>query len=113
MDLLQPGLALSTRARRLIGSVMRGLLLGVAAFLLWWPIGVGILAGNGRGVGGIEHEFNHWPEPQVFKLIFGGTLGLLLVPAIAFLALLAMDDRGNKKQTEVPAEHHATFDMPQ
>ena len=113
MDLLEPGIALAVRFKRLIGSAIRGLLLAVCAFFLWWPIGVGILAGIGTDEGKGEHGFNHWPEPQVFKIIFGGTLGLFLVPLMAWFALLATDTEP-PAISEMPAmQNQAPYNLPQ
>ena len=114
MDLLQPRLSIVVRSKRLVGSAIRGLLLAVCAWFLWWPIGVGILAGIGTDEGGIEHGYNHWPEPQVFKLIYGGTMGLFLVPLIALFALLAMDPGSSSAATatEMPAIHNQAYDIP-
>ncbi|KAK9811179.1 hypothetical protein WJX73_008562 [Symbiochloris irregularis] len=119
MDLLAPGLTFAERFRRLVGSAIRGLLLACVAWFLWWGIAVGIMAGIGRHVGGVEYEYNHYPEPQVFKLIFGGTLGLFFVPIIAFLALYAMDggvagpQAGDVQTTEYNSAYNLPRDSPQ
>ncbi|KAK9835251.1 hypothetical protein WJX84_004247 [Apatococcus fuscideae] len=91
MDLLQPGIPFGIRFKRLVGSALRGFFFCIPIFCLWWPVGVGILAGIGTKVGRIEYDFNHYPEPQVFKLIFGGTMAFVIVPIMAAMVLLAMD----------------------
>ena len=39
--------------------------------------------------GPAKHQCFVMQEPQLFKLVFGGTLGLLVTPVIALLALAA------------------------
>ena len=46
-------------------------------FICRWPIGVGIMAGIGTDLPKHEYGFNHYPEPQVAKLIYGGTMSAL------------------------------------
>lgn len=61
MDLLEPRVSILTRLKCIIGGVIRALFLSVPFFFLWWPIGVGIMAGAGQPVGGHEYAYNHYP----------------------------------------------------
>ena len=61
MDVLDPDISLLRRVKRVIGGAIRALFLSVPVFFLWWPIGVGIMAGVGEPIGGAEYAYNHYP----------------------------------------------------
>ena len=79
MDVLDPNISLLRRVKRVIGGAIRALFLSVPVFFLWWPIGVGIMAGVGEPIGGAEYAYNHYPvctHPQCAKHDFCTHCGL-------------------------------------
>ncbi|KAF9110300.1 hypothetical protein BGX27_006558 [Mortierella sp. AM989] len=64
----------------------------VVPWLIYWPITMGILAGlrnhdvgeDTRGIGG---DFNNWPLPEIFKGIYGFTLGIT-TPFVSYIHLI-------------------------
>lgn len=61
MDLLDPSATCLVRLKRMIGAVIRALLLSMPVFFVWWPISVGIMAGVGQPIGQAEYAYNHYP----------------------------------------------------
>ncbi|KAF7560151.1 hypothetical protein G7046_g3997 [Stylonectria norvegica] len=66
----------------LLQQALRGFILAVVGFVLLWPLGVGILTVFGDHVDGDYVYSDRW-TPQVFKLVFGGLLGLITTPVMA------------------------------
>lgn len=54
---------------------LRSFMWSCVCFCFVWPVTVGILAGIGHKVGSHEYTFNHYPLPQVMKLLYAVTLG--------------------------------------
>ncbi|KAK9829571.1 hypothetical protein WJX72_006547 [[Myrmecia] bisecta] len=90
MDIFAPGLTLLQRIWRLICSAIRGLILCVPVFCIWWPIAIGMLYGIGSSRSGSEVRYNKWPAPELFKLVYGFTMGLVTTPVYSYTALKAM-----------------------
>lgn len=72
----------------IIQFIIRGLLFGVASFLLFWPICVGILAGIGQRRADGDYYYDNVWTPQVYKLLLGGLLGLVTGPPMAMFWLV-------------------------
>lgn len=73
----------------LLNKAARALLLGCVLWAIIWPITMGILAGIGHHrPGTIEYTLNHFPEPQIVKLLYGGILGLFCTPIMASVILM-------------------------
>jgi hypothetical protein len=84
---------------RIIGSMIaRAAAFCVPVFLVFWPITVGLLI-IGQGT---RSHYNHWPTPQLVKLLFGAVLGAVITPAVAYLALVRM---GWKQEQRVVIAH--------
>ncbi|ORX95443.1 hypothetical protein K493DRAFT_315020 [Basidiobolus meristosporus CBS 931.73] len=64
---------------RLIHDCLRGFIYCFPIFVVFWPIGVGIMAG---------FTFNHWPTPQIFKAVYAGLMGIFTTPIITFIVLV-------------------------
>ncbi|EPX71829.1 uncharacterized protein SOCG_03765 [Schizosaccharomyces octosporus yFS286] len=63
---------------------LRGLFWSVPLWFLLWPASIGILTAPGQHSGN-DYFYNNYPAPQIIKLIFGGVLGFVFTPWIAFL----------------------------
>ena len=69
-----------------LSQVPRALVLAIASLLIMLGPTVGILTAVGRRTGGDWEYDNVW-APQVYKLLYGGVLGLLVTPIMAFVLL--------------------------
>eukprot|EP01114_Cavostelium_apophysatum_P022960 TRINITY_DN8492_c0_g1_i1.p1 TRINITY_DN8492_c0_g1~~TRINITY_DN8492_c0_g1_i1.p1 ORF type:complete len:251 (+),score=21.96 TRINITY_DN8492_c0_g1_i1:131-883(+) len=83
MDLLEPKLTGKVRAKRFGRMLACSLIYTVLVFLVFWPIGIAILAGIG-GSGGLR--WDGWPWPEIFKGLFGFGMGVIQTPFITVLA---------------------------
>lgn len=68
-------------------QVFRGFLLAVVAFLVLWPVAVGVLTAFGEKQGGDWVYSDRW-TPQFFKFALGGLLGLFTTPLMAMFWLV-------------------------
>lgn len=71
----------------LYSQVLRGFLTAIPSFCLLWGPSVGILTAVGTKRGGDWYFEAKW-APQVFKLLLGGTLGLITTPLFAMFWLV-------------------------
>lgn len=74
-----------------IQKVIRGLILSAIIWFFVWPVTMGILAGIGTKIGSHEYYFNHYPFPQVMKMIYGVVIGLISTPATIIVIMLRND----------------------
>ncbi|WBW74693.1 DUF2456 family conserved fungal protein [Schizosaccharomyces osmophilus] len=65
-------------------TALRALFWSIPLWFLLWPAAIGILCAPGQHSGN-DYFYNNYPAPQVIKLIFGGILGFIFTPWIAFL----------------------------
>lgn len=70
----------------LLSGAVRALLLSIPVFFIFWPSAVGIATSFGEHRGG-DYYYNHFPAPQLYKLVFGGTLGLVITPIFCSIRL--------------------------
>ncbi|EPY50003.1 fungal protein [Schizosaccharomyces cryophilus OY26] len=68
----------------LVFTALRGLFWSIPLWFLLWPASIGILCAPGNHFGN-DYYYNNYPAPQVVKLVFGGVLGFVITPWIAFL----------------------------
>lgn len=102
MELLELHITLKARLKCFVIGIIKAFLLCILVFFIWWPITVAILVGVGHSIGAGQYQYNHWPEPQIFKLILGFTLGLLVTPVVVLLALAA---KGRQYTDSVAAQN--------
>ncbi|KAI6778684.1 uncharacterized protein J7T54_007625 [Emericellopsis cladophorae] len=72
----------STKLHNILQQALRGFLICVPAFLVFWPVSVGLLTMVGEKLGD-DWVFERRWTPQVFKAILGGLLGLVITPVMA------------------------------
>ena len=77
----------STKLHNVLQQALRGFLICVPAFLVLWPISVGILTMVGEKHGD-DWVFERRWTPQVFKAILGGLLGLVTTPVMAMFRMV-------------------------
>ncbi|KAJ4863398.1 hypothetical protein T069G_04352 [Trichoderma breve] len=84
----------------IIQQALRGFSFAVVSFFILWPIFMGALTAFGVKEGGDYYYHNKW-VPQVFKLILGGVLGLLVTPwmAMFWLVKAGWEHRGEDSTT--------------
>ncbi|EEB07525.1 fungal protein [Schizosaccharomyces japonicus yFS275] len=99
----------------LVVNAVRALFWSVPLFFLFWPATMGILCAPGEHRGN-EYYYNHFPMPQLFKLIYGGTLGFVMTPWFAFLhmymfyhkhaldAIAKRDEKARNTNLETPID---------
>ncbi|PRP75727.1 hypothetical protein PROFUN_09151 [Planoprotostelium fungivorum] len=84
LDILERRIGHSERLRRLVSSIVHGVIYSIAIFFIAWPIGVGILAAT-AGPGGF---IAGWPTAAYFKAAFGGGMGFWQTPIIVVIAMM-------------------------
>ncbi|CCE65351.1 hypothetical protein TPHA_0K02210 [Tetrapisispora phaffii CBS 4417] len=72
----------------IVNRAIRGLIFGVALFLIVWPVTMGIMAGIGHRIYGHDYYFNNYPTPQIAKLIYGFVIGLITSPVCSMVVIL-------------------------
>ncbi|KAG9255530.1 uncharacterized protein F5Z01DRAFT_651402 [Emericellopsis atlantica] len=86
----------STKLHNALQQALRGFLLCVPAFLVLWPVSVGILTMVGEKQGG-DWVFERLWTPQVFKAILSGVLGLVTTPVMAMFWMVRAGWDGEKE----------------
>jgi hypothetical protein len=78
----------------LLRQALRGFLVAIPSFVLFWPLSVGVLTAIGQPVGG-DYLFEKTWTPELFKLLLGGLLGLVTTPLmVSFWLVKAAWDSG-------------------
>lgn len=78
---------LASGAFFIFSQALRGFVVAVLSFCLLWGPSVGILTAVGTKRGGDWYFQQKW-APQIFKLVLGGVLGLLVTPPFAMIWLV-------------------------
>ncbi|KAF8984647.1 hypothetical protein BGZ46_007353 [Entomortierella lignicola] len=84
------------------------------SWIVFWPIAVGILCGlkthnvgvDTRGAGG---DFNNWPLPEIFKLLYGFALGMT-TPFISYTQLISLGEAAHAKSDSEPTTRVSSGD---
>ncbi|CCE63515.1 hypothetical protein TPHA_0F00280 [Tetrapisispora phaffii CBS 4417] len=63
-----------------VHKVILALLIAIPIWFVEWPVTMGVLAGIGKYIGGIEYELGNYPKPQVIKLVYTVILGWVSTP---------------------------------
>ncbi|KAL3231728.1 Uncharacterized protein RNJ44_00263 [Nakaseomyces bracarensis] len=83
----------------LIQKVARGLIMAAVIWFFMWPVCMGILAGIGHKTGSHEYYFNHYPLPQVMKLIYAVAIAFASTP-LSIIAIMLRNDWYEKQYQE-------------
>lgn len=88
-------------------QIARALLYAVPMFFLVWPAAVGILTSSTLGSHrGNDYYYSRRWTPQVFKLLYGGILGLLQTPPMYLFWLLTVGWREQRLTRTLPMSIH-------
>lgn len=86
-----------------LSQIGRALLFSVPLFLVVWPTTVGILTSSTLGAHrGNDYYYAQTWTPQIFKLLYGGILGLLANPFFVMMWLLTIGWRERRAQSTLP-----------
>lgn len=75
----------------LIQKVARGLIMAALIWFFVWPVCMGILAGIGHKFKDHDYYFNHYPLPQVMKLIYAVAIAFACTP-MSIIAVMLRND---------------------
>lgn len=91
-----------------LSQIGRALLFCIPLFFLVWPAAVGILTSSTLGShrGNDYYYARRW-TPQVFKLLYGGILGLLQTPPMYMVWLLTIGWRERRAAATLPISQSA------
>ncbi|KAF9437580.1 hypothetical protein BGZ76_000177 [Entomortierella beljakovae] len=99
-----------TGKETLFFHVKRILVYMFVSWCFFWPLGIAALSGlrnNNRGVDtrGVGGDFNNWPLPEVFKLIYGACMGMT-TPFVSYISLIYQGEIAHAKSQ---SEEEETF----
>ncbi|CCF59924.1 hypothetical protein KAFR_0I01430 [Kazachstania africana CBS 2517] len=72
----------------LLKKIVRGLLWSCVIFCIIWPVTMGIMAGIGTSVGAYDFKFDHYPTPQIMKLLYAVAVAYASTPFTIIVIIL-------------------------
>lgn len=93
----------------LIQKIARGLIMGAVIWFFMWPVCMGILAGIGHRFKGYDFYFNHYPLPQVMKLIYAVAIAFACTPMAIMVVMLRNDWYEVQYQELVDSKHQESI----
>lgn len=64
----------------LLRKVIRSIIFGALIFIFMWPITMGIMVPLGTKINGHDYYYDHYPTPQIMKLVYSSVLAIISTP---------------------------------